>query len=283
MSRPTLEPVTASNLPAFAQFLHENLSSRRSARDWETGLRHQWCASAGNQGFVVCDAGRIVGGIGAYYSERTLAGRVERFCNITSWCVLDAYRAQSTRLAMALIGQGGYHFTNFSPTSVVAGTLKFLKFTEIDAAVTVYFNLPSLPMRNARVVSSANQIESSLQGEALAAYRHHVVFPWLQHVLVGQPGRWCHVIYKRQSYKGMPAAFILYLSDRKVFRDGVHSLSAHLLLRGMVSTHLETRFLVAPPWLSTARSGFAPKLFLSPTLKANDIDYLYSESVALDL
>jgi hypothetical protein len=283
MSRPTLEPVTANNLPAFAQFLHENLSSRRSAADWEVGLSHQWCASAGNQGFVVCDSERIVGGIGAYYSERMLAGRLERFCNITSWCVLDAYRAQSTRLAMAVIGQPGYHFTNFSPTSVVASTLKFLKFTEIDAGVTVFLNIPGLPTGNARVASSANEIESALRGDTLAAYRHHAVFPWLQHVLVGQPGHWCHVIYKRQRYKGMPAAAILYLSDHEVFSASVRSLSSHLLSRGMVSTHVETRFLGAAPRPSAVRSGFAPKLFLSPSLKAHDIDYLYSESVALDL
>ena len=51
----------------------------------------------------------------------------ERFCNITSWCVLQPYRSHSLRLAMALVSQPGYHFTDLSPTQLVAGTLRFLK------------------------------------------------------------------------------------------------------------------------------------------------------------
>ena len=51
----------------------------------------------------------------------------------------------------------------------------------------------------------------------------------------------------------------------------------------MASTHVEKRMLTAPPRLARLRTGFNPKQYLSPTLAASDIDYLYSESVALDL
>jgi hypothetical protein len=282
MSRPTIEPVTEALLPEFAAFLNQHLRGSRSVADWEAGLKQQWSPGVGNHGFVLRDKGQIVGGIGAFYADRTLNGRSVRTCNITSWCVLDAYRQQSMRLAMPLLNQGGLHFTNFSPTTVVASTLKFFKFKEIDAGVTVFLNLP-WPDFGTRLLERAQDIETALQGDSLQAYRDHAGFPWLRQIVVGRDGHWCHVVYKRTVYKGLPAATVLYVSDREMFSTHARRLSTHWLRHGIVTTHVETRFLPRAPWPSARRSGFNPKLFLSDSLSADDIDYLYSESVALDL
>lgn len=281
MARPQIEPVTEANLAEFANFLHLNLMQSRSPADWESGLRTQWLPGLANHGFVVRDEGRIVGGIGAYYAERQIRGQTERFCNITSWCVLDAYRQQSMRLAMALLGQKGFHFTNFSPTKVVGASLKFLKFKELDERVAVVLNLPRFS--GAKLLTKPADIEAALEGEALRAWREHRRFPWLQHVVFGRPGRWCHVIWKRRSFKGLPAADILYVGDRAVFDESFGRLATHFALRGIVSTHVPMRCVDRAPKPSKMRSGFNPKLFLSETLDAKDIDCLYSETVALDL
>jgi hypothetical protein len=76
---------------------------------------------------------------------------------------------------------------------------------------------------------------------------------------------------------------VLYVSDRDAFAVGFRRLSGHMLRHGMVSTHVEHRALRRLPWPSAVRTGFNPKLFLSPSLAESDIDCLYSESVALDL
>lgn len=282
MARPIIEPVSTETLPEFAAFLHEHLSSQRSAETWYENLRTHWSARRPNHGFVVRDDGKIVGGIGAYYADRNIGGKSVTLCNITSWCVLDKYRQQSMRLAMAVIGQPGYHFTDFSPTKVVAGALKFLKFRPLDERQAVILNLPWLNPA-CRLLTDPADIESALAGDARRTYLDHVKFPWLKHVLIGTPGAWCHVIYKRGRFKGFPAARVLYLSDTKVFARGFRRLSAHLLVRGMLSTHVECRFLARQFWPSAIRSGFNPKLYFSPTLTDADIDYLYSETMALDL
>ena len=281
MARPSIEPVTDALLPEFARFLSQHFNAQRSAHQWEAGLQRQWSADRPNYGFVLRDEGRIVGGIGAYYADRTIRGCIERFCNITSWCVLDAYRPQSMRMGMALLAQRGFHFTNFSPTPVVFGTLKFLKFQPLDERVLVTPNLPAivpgLHVRRGKV------IEAALEGPQFVIYRDHADLPWLEHVLVGRPGRWCHIVYKRQRYKGLPAAWIVYASDREGLSHGWLRLTAHLFARGIATTHVERRFFSVPPRLAVARSGFTPKLYLSHSLQSDDIDYLYSESVALDL
>lgn len=284
MPRPTIEPITLQTLPDFARFLAEHMPAQRSAEDWEHGLRAPWHNPADNLGFVLRDDGRIVGGIGAYYGERRVRGQAERVCNITSWCVLDAYRQQSMRLGMHLVAQGAMSFTNFSPTKVVGATLKFLKFKELDGRVAVMPNLPWPGPSGARIVTDAQQIQQSLEGEALRNYRDHASLPWLKHVLVGRPGAWCHVIYKRRSFKGLPSAQILHVSDPRLLASHFRRLLAHLFWRGMASTHVELRLVGGSvPGPFGIRSGFTPKLFLSTALAEPDIDYLYSETLALDL
>lgn len=282
MARPNIEPVTSATLAEFAAFLHRHLNTQRSAETWHDNLRTDWCATAPNYGFVLRDGGEIVGGIGAYYADRKIDGKAVTLCNITSWCVLDQYRQQSMRLALAVVGQPGYHFTDFSPTQVVAGVLKFLKFRPLDERQAVILNLPWLNP-GCRLLTDPAMIESALAGEARRIYLDHARFPWLQHALIGQPDAWCHVIYKRGTFKALPAARVLYVSDTTLFARNFRRLSANLLLRGMPSTHVECRFLARPFWPSAIRSGFNPKLYMSPTLNDADIDYLYSETMALDL
>lgn len=282
MGTPRIEVVTKSTLPEFAAFLSDNLDRSRTPVQWESALRVNWDPARPNYGFVMRDDDRIVGGIGALYAVRHIAGRPEKFCNITSWCVLDRYRKHSMRLALALAGQTGYHYTDFSPTSVVGGVLRFLKFRPIDERQTVIANLPRPPGRN-RVIAEPEEIAARLTGETLEVYRDHVAFPWLRHILAGNGDHWCYVIYKRRRYKGLPSAHVLYASDRALLSDCLPALSSHLFVRGMMTTHVETRHLVRDIQPSRVRSGFNAKLFLSPTLDASQIDSLYSESVAMDL
>ena len=282
MAQPTIEPVTTETLPEFAAFLHTHLAAARSPQAWVEGLRKRWGMDPPNHGFVLRDAGKIVGGIGAYYAERTINGKPERVCNITSWCVLDAYRKQSMRLAMTLVGQKGYHFTDFSPTKVVGGVLQFLKFRPLDERQAVIFNIP-WPALGSELITAQDKIENALQGDALRIYRDHAAFPWLRHVLIGTPNNWCHVIYKLGRFKGLPSAHVYYLSDATVFEQHYRRLARHFIFRGIASTHVECRFLTRNPWPCAVRSGFNAKVYLSPTLSDNDIDYLYSETMALDL
>lgn len=283
MPRPTVEPITGDTLPEFAAFLHRHLGFDRSVEEWVVGLKPDWMQTPPNHGFLLRDQGKIVGGIGALYADRKVDGEAVRTCNITSWCVMDAYRQQSMRLAMAVIGQAGYHFTDLSPTKVVGDTLRFLKFKSLDERQVVSLNLPLWPMDGLRTVVRPEDIAECLKGDALRAYLDHCRYPWLRHVLVGREGSWCHVIYKRRDFKRMPASAILYASDKTLLASGWRRLARHLLAQGLITTHIDYRFLGQRPWPSAVRSGFNQKVFLSERLRDDQIDYLYSESMALDL
>jgi hypothetical protein len=283
MARPLIEPVSAETLGEFAAFLHEHLNPDRSIEDWVKALSHHWGEQPRpNHGFVLRDDGRIVGGIGALYASRSIQGRLHKTCNITSWCVLDDYRKQSMRLAMALTDQPGWDYTDFSPTEVVGGVLRFLKFTPLDERQTVLLPLPWL-LAEGQSHSRPQAIESRLAGEALQHYRDHKDFPWLRHLVVGSGPDWCHVIYKRVDFKGLPAACIWHASRPELLERYWRRLANALLWRGFASIHIETRRAPAGLWPTRVRSGFNAKVYRSSTLLPGEIDYLYSESMAMDL
>jgi hypothetical protein len=292
MPMPNLEPIRDEDLLELCRFLNENLSDRIPPETWARAFQTGWSADKPNNGFLVraeapaggeADAkGPIVGAIGAIYADVPLGGRSERFCNITSWCVLDAYRSQSMRLAMAVVSQPGYHFTDLTPTEVVAGSLRFLKFRPLDTTMTVLPNLPGY-RPGVRVLSDPDAIAATLEGDAARIYADHKGFPWLRHLAVGRPGAYCHVIYKPGTLKRLPSAFVLAVSDGELFLRYRASLGAHFLARGMVTTRVEARFLPRRPALAFQVTGFRDKMYRSDTLAPEQVTNLYSELMALDL
>ena len=286
MSLPLLQPIEDEDLPEFCRFLTEHLSQDRSAEEWAQAFKQNWCPRKPNNGFLIRNEGRIVGGIGAIYAERTMRGRIERFCNITSWCVLNEFRSQSMRLAMAVTAQPGVHFTDLTPTEVVSKTLQFLKFKPMDERQLLWPNAPWPFSRftGVRIVTDSARIPALLTAEDAAAYLAHRHLPWLQHLVIGRPGDWCYVVWKRNRLKGVSGAFILAASNADLFLRYRWAIGNHLLLHhGLIYTRMEARFLARIPSFCHELSGYRSKVFKSDSLNASDMSNLYSELVALDL
>ncbi len=286
MNQPTLEPIRDSDLTDFCQFLVENLSQQRSAKEWATAFLQDWGVEKPNNGFLLRDDNKIVGGIGAIYAERLIRGKPERFCNITSWCVLDRYRSQSMRLAIELTSQPGFHFTDLTPTEVVSKTLQFLKFKPMNERQAVWPNPPwpfSL-LAGVRVITDSNTLEQVLSQEDTKVYQDHRHLSWLNHLAVGRTGDFCHVAYKRTQLRGLPGAFVLGFGNPGQFVKYRFALGNHLLFKyGLMFTRVESRLLARIPRPSIELAGFRNKVFRSDTLTEADISNLYTEIVALDL
>jgi hypothetical protein len=286
MAPPSLHPIRDEDLPEFCEFLTAHLSADRTPEAWAQAFLQCWCPDKPNNGFLIRHDGRIVGGIGAIYAERIVRGQPERFCNITSWCVLDAFRTQSGRLAMAVVAQPGFHFTDLTPTEVVSKTLQFFKFKPMDERHLVWPNLP-WPLGRlgwAHLITDPDRICEVLAPADARTFRDHRHLPWLRHLAVGRPGAWCHVVWRRTRLKGLAGSMILAFSDADLFLRHRLLIGSHLLLRhGLPFTRVEARLLPRVPRPSIALAGYRQKVFRSERLTEADISNLYTELVALDL
>ncbi|MFZ0229683.1 MAG: hypothetical protein WAL41_22680, partial [Mycobacterium sp.] len=102
-----LAPITDADVAAVADFLHAKLIERvPRARSY---LVVPWKVEPPNRGFMVRDGQHVVGAYLAFYSERLVAGRMERFCNLGACYVLPVYGFHSVRLLKALLAKDGYH------------------------------------------------------------------------------------------------------------------------------------------------------------------------------
>jgi hypothetical protein len=276
-----VSPISGADVGAVAEFLHANLNSRVSADAWASAMDVPWKVDAPNHGFMLIEDGAVVGAYLAFYSERVVDGRPERFCNLGAWCVLPDRRFHSVKLLKALLAQEGYHFTDLSPSGSVVPINTRLKFEFLDTATALMPNLPWPGL--GRVTSDPAVIDRTLTGHDLEIYRDHAHTAAAHHVLLRRGGDWCYVLFRRDRRKNLPLfASVLYVSNPALFRRMSRSFARHLLLRhGIPATFVETRVAGHRPGLSIMLRSPRRKMFKSDRLAPEQIDYLYSELVCV--
>lgn len=284
MGRSAVSPITTADLDRVGAFLHQNLNTRISSQEWASTARVPWLVDAPNHGFMLLDGNDVVGVYLAFYSDRTVNARTERFCNLGAWCVLPAHRLHSITLLRSLLRQPGYHFTDLSPSGNTVPVNERLKFNRLDTATALLPNLPwpSWPGR-IRITSDHSAIERALTGSQLQIYRDHRNAKAAHHVLMEQDGDPCYVIFRRDRRKNLPLfASVLYVSNPFLFRSVAKVFGRHLLLRyGVVMTLVELRVSGGPPAGSFVVRSSRPKMFKSDSLSPDQIDNLYSELVCV--
>lgn len=284
MGRPTVSPITAADLDRVGAFLHQNLNTRISDRDWAAAARVPWSVEAPNHGFMLLDGNNVVGVYLAFYSNRIVNERIERFCNLGAWCVLPAHRLHSITLLRALLGQSGYHFTDLSPSGNTVPVNERMKFSRLDTETALLPNLlwPSWPGR-LRITSDRGVIERTLTGQQLRIYRDHRQAQAAHHVVMSDGDDQCYVIFRRDRRKNLPLfASVLYVSNPPLFRQEAKAFGRHLLIRhGVPMTLVELRTSGGQPSGSFLLRSSRPKMFKSDSLSPDQIDNLYSELVCV--
>jgi hypothetical protein len=283
-TRVVVRPITDADVPAIAEFLHAHLNRRVPASAWARAVDVPWAVDRPNAGFMLLDGDAVVGTYLAFYSERTIEGRLERFCNLGAWCVLPEHRFYGLRLLKALLSQDGYHFTDLSPSGNVVDINARLGFRFLDTTTTVIPNLP-WPTRPGRdtISSDPQLLERTLAGAELQRYRDHADAAAAHHLLLTRGDEWCYVVFRKDRRKGLPLfASILHVSNPALFRAMSRPLARHLLLRhGVAATLVEHAVVEHRPLLSRTVDSPRRKMFRSPSLDPAQIDYLYSELVCL--
>jgi len=279
-----VRPITERDAQCVGEFLHAHMSKRVPADHWSRALDVPWSVDKPNAGFMLLDGGTVVGAHLAFYSERLIEGRPERFCNLAAWCVLPEYRFHSLRLLKALLAQEGYHFTDLSPSGNVLGVNSKLGFRFLDTTTALVPNLP-WPSRPGRSTISSDRtlIERTLSGRDLELYRDHAATAAARHVVLTRGDEWCYVVFRKERHRRLPGfALILHVSNPELFRTMARPFARHLLLRhGAAAMLAEQRIVAHRLWPSFQLRSPKRRMFLSPRLEPGQIDYFYSELVCV--
>jgi hypothetical protein len=280
-NRVDLRPIAEDDLHQVGEFLSAHLNARVSPLAWSRALDVPWRIEQPNAGFMLVAGGEVVGAHLAFYSERIVDGRTERFCNLGAWCVREEYRFHAMRLPKALLVQDGYHFTDLSPSGNVVGVNERLGFRFLDTTTVLMPNLPLVG--RGRLSCDPRVIERTLRGHEQELYRDHAHTAAARHLVLIRGSEHCYVIFRKDRRKRLPLfASVLYVSNPDLFRRMAGQVGRHMLLRhGAAAALLERAVLERAPRLSFPVRSPRRKMFRSASLGPHQIDYLYSELVCL--
>jgi hypothetical protein len=284
-ARVELAPIADDDIAAVSRFMRDHHNRNVAPERWSRALTVRWSDSAPHHGYLLRAGGDIVGAYLAYFSDRDIDGRVERFCNLGAWCVLEEYRSEGPRLLMALLRMPGYHFTDLSPSGNVVALNRKLRFSELDTSTSLMPNLPWLPRRGGlRIVTDPGVLAATLTPAERRIYSDHRDAAAARHLVVVAGVEHCYVVFRRDRRKGIRAfASILHVGNADLFQRAAREVGAHLLLRhGLAATLMEQHVVGTRPKGSVPIARSRPKMFKSRTLPATRIDYLYSELVGLE-
>lgn len=273
-------PITAADATAAAQFLHDELNDRVSVAAWRALLQPPWGGSAPNHGFVLRDAGRIVGVYAAVYSERVTDGVPVRVCNLAAFCVREEHRMHALRLVRALLKQPGFVFTDFSPSGNVVAMNERLGFRRLDGATRLVVNVPRPPTRGRRITQDPGTIAATLKGADADVHRDHRDAAAARHLLVTRGDEYAYLVFRADSRKRLRLfATPLYVGgSRRLLEEAWGDVRAHLILRHRLPfTLAERRILSFAHGLGRELPHPRPKMIRGDALPATEVDYLYSE------
>ena len=133
-----VRPARGGDVGAIIALLRSGFGPHWSPEKWRRLFEYPRVQSQPNLGFVLESGDRLVGFLGAVYSERFVGARLERFCNLSSWYTIPQFRNSSLKLLVALLDQPGYTFINLTPSEGVVPMMKMLEFRLLESHKLLY-------------------------------------------------------------------------------------------------------------------------------------------------
>lgn len=227
----SVRPIARADLPAVAEFLASRLGGRGGAQRYRRILEPTWLGDAPNHGFQLHDGEAVRGVLGGVYSSRSIDGAVQRFCNMTGWCVDEPHRHASLALLKALLAQPEYTFTNFSASPQVASILERVGFQRLDHG-KLLFAWGSIRASNtpAKIIDNPREVRAALDDQARVIFDDHSAYACGQFVLEAR-GEKCHLVTVRRGRGGIYFADVLHASNPRLLSEHLSLLFRPLLKR----------------------------------------------------
>ena len=280
----TVEKATGSDFERVHPLLREFDVPRLTREDWRRLFTSNWKSPEDFCGYLLLSDGRVEGFLGLLFSTRTINGKTEKFCNMTSWIVRDQYRSQSLRLLLEALKLKDYTFTNFTPSPTVSRILRQLGFTELKTNERILF-----PALNGSAGRSKYQcclgletIRGELSKADRAIFDDHRNLP-CRHLLVSSDDDYCYLVFKNRMHRRLPFARAQYVSNGRLFKEAAGSVRNQICWKLKVAG-----LIVGDRYLNSASLSYSrsypeqcPTFFKSSTVAERDIDTLYSEMILL--
>lgn len=233
-------------------------------------------------GYILLHDSAAVGVVLTLRSRRRLEGGPDRtMVNLSSWYIDEPHRWYAPMMLKRIMQDTEDIYTDLTPSESVMEMLPRLGFSQWTEGVA----LAVLPMAFNRFGKDVSVVPRLLleQGELSESSRKnleaHERAGCLTCVLK-HDGRADPIILKRFSFRGVPAASIIYAPSRTRVLSNIGNICTHLLRHGIFVVEVNCNQNECPP-LSIFRNRPLRKHYKG-LLDADQIDYAHSELVYLE-
>lgn len=275
----------AKKLDLFAVYRllsNSTLNSRSLSLDARRRMfENVWSGEDTSPGYVMEAEGRVVGFMGTLFTNRTINGKLHKFCEIHSWYVEAPYRNQSLLLLMPTLSNRNVTLLNYTPTPAVYEIGKKFGFRDLEENFVVLYAAPTDFARLTIIGDKARIPDYLSEEDARIFYDHRDVE--CHHMIVLAPDRQFSPLYLiiksmfRRWFE--PFGRVLYASDKQAFTQLAGALRWRLCLRhGWQCLVANERDMDVPnlPRFSRLMKREVPSQFKSKTLQAEEIAPLYT-------
>ncbi|NOZ34227.1 MAG: hypothetical protein GXO80_02890 [Chlorobi bacterium] len=263
-----------------------------SKNDWKRIFENNFETDMGFCGYVIEDEDEIHGFLGAVFSNRIIAGKEYKFCNLTSWIVEKKYRAKSLILLMKIHKLKGYVFTNFTPSKTVYPILKKLGYKDVENRK---FLIKPIPVFSSKIRILTSGFENLLDDNELKIYEQHKKFN-LGFFIAKSKSDYCFIVYRKKKYFpaklkkitagkiNMQLAEIEYVSNPNFFSNNTKEIMFKASIKKTIASFtVYEKYLPESIVKSSKIYKTHRKYVYKGDLPENKIDILFSEIVILDL
>lgn len=270
--------------PLFSGFKNPKITRAQ----WRSLFDYPWTCDTQTRGFVLLDDDKVAGFFGTIWSEREIAGRPERFCNLTSWITLPDYRNQSLLLLKSVLALEHCTITCHSPAGNLYPLYRRFGFSDLETKLRIILPWPSwhspAQWLGYKLSSHPNEIAPHLDAANLRLLEAHRS-PACGHLLIRAGTDSCYLIFTRTKGKRFHFSHVHYVSNRELFARAIDRIKLHLLRVNRTPLIMIDARLVAGLAIPHSREADlgVPHIFRSTTLAPEQIDNLFSELILLGL
>ncbi|MEF2549030.1 hypothetical protein VQ045_17885 [Aurantimonas sp. E1-2-R+4] len=275
-----IRPAGEADIEAAARLLHDHMNAKIPPERWRLLLDYPWRPAGVERGWLVEDRGVVVGFMATIYSDRDIAGRRHRFCDLSSWYLLADYRGGGTGDTLLQAGMAKPDVTYHTMTArrATGRKIRALGFDILDDTRSLFRPLAEPRAAPLPCVRDLAAIDSRLTPPQREIFARHAGFD-LHQAIVG--GVW--LVWQRK-LKGNAIAYheVLHASDPAFLSANAQAIADTIVSgeRGVLA--VDSRWMTAGDDPGTIERIVLPRWFRSPDLERRDVDHLYSEVILLD-
>ena len=250
---------------------------------WQRLFACTWPVDEPARALVLRDGGRIVGVVCTLFSDRQIGRRRERRCNLNSWYVEPAYRAQSLELMAAALSVPCDTLTALTPMRAHLPFYEQMGLQPLESSLRILLPQPTAPLRSGfRATRDPARIAEMLEGSEREVFLQHRT-QMCQHLLIYGKSARCYIAFTRTSGRRVSFSHVHHIGHLDLFLAALNLVKFELYRANRtLFTMLEERFLRGHIIPASRPAGLkAPRLFRSTHLRPEQIDNLHSEMVVL--